>query len=655
MSMKVIAYANGNPLALEIYGQELKGKMSEMDAAFVKLKKDPPHTIRDGLRSVYNSLDIESMSLDTSDLKIDVKHDVFKNMFNLRYLRIYNSSTKDVTGLNFPNGLGSLPCQLRLLHWENYPLQALPQNIDFGHLVELSMPYSQLQELAAITTKNLKMLKRIRLRHSQQLVRFDQLLYAGNIELIDLQYCTRLERFPDTSELQHLRVVNLSGCTEIKSFQGAPPNIEELHLQGTSISEIPISMVTHSSQVKLDRKKLLSILDEFEDDEHIDLESVTNMAKVSSCTRGFGKLVHLNMKDCSKLECLPDMVSLESLQVLLLSGCSRLGKIKTFPRNMRKLYIGGTAVREVPQLPQTLEFLNAHGCKCLESIDFDFEQLPRHYIFSDCYSLSSQLIAKFLEKGLTRVANLARAKQQELNEAPEVSMCIPIKARHRALFSLQFSSNAKIDLPPLIQKSLSGFAMSVVVSFKEDYHNALGFGIRCVCTWKSGDDEPDRILERFYQCWAPLEVPKVERDHIFVFYDTGMHPSASEDSRPEVTFEFHTVSWGNKLLGDTCRVTECGVQVIKPPTDGITTESEAIRIIEDDLPSRPSSREPEAKTRSLSSRDMLRKLVGCFSRVKKSRKDRTKTLTDRERSEREAFKLALNTAENAAANAVVII
>lgn len=61
MSMKVIAYANGNPLALEIYGQELKGKMSEMDAAFVKLKKDPPHTIRDGLRSVYNSLGEEHL------------------------------------------------------------------------------------------------------------------------------------------------------------------------------------------------------------------------------------------------------------------------------------------------------------------------------------------------------------------------------------------------------------------------------------------------------------------------------------------------------------------------------------------------------------------------------------------------------------------
>ncbi|KAG2300257.1 hypothetical protein Bca52824_036729 [Brassica carinata] len=666
MSMKVVDYANGNPLALQIFGQELKAKMSEMDDAFVNLKQYPPQKIQDGLRnnvlqmsnlikdigkdilngeterctrmwdpsnikylleddkvkasgepketlkSVVVVEDIDSMSLDTSNFKFDVKNDVFKNMFNLRYLKIYNSSTKDVPGLNFPNGLGSLPCQLRLLYWENYPLQALPKDIYLGHLVELSMPYSQLQELTALTTKHLKMLKRIRLCHSQQIVKFDHFLYAQNVELIDLQGCTRLGSFPDTSELQHLRVVNLSGCTEIKSFRGAPPNIEELHLQGTSISEIPISMVTHSSQVKLDRKKLLSILDEFEDDDLVDLESVTNLVKVRSYNnhQGFGKLVHLNMKDCSKLRCLPDMVNLESLQVLLLSGCTRLEEIMGFPRNMRKLYIGGTAVKEVPQLPQTLEFLNAHGCKYLKSIHLDFEQLPRHYIFSNCYNLSSQVISEFLEKGLTRVADLVRAKQQELNVAPEASICIPIDARQRPLFRLQASPNAKIDLSPWTQKSLSGFAMSVVVSFKDDYHNALGFGIRCVCRWKKtgNNDQPDRtLIERFYQCWAPLEAPKVEWDHIFVFYDSKMLPTAIEENHSdmpaaEVTFEFHTVSWGNKLLGDTCRVTECGVQVIKPPTDGITTESEAISIVEDHPPPRASSsKELEAKTRSLSS------------------------------------------------------
>lgn len=257
------------------------------------------------------------------------------------------------------------------------------------------------------------MLKRIRLCHSQQLFEFDLPLKAQNIELIDLQGCARLRNFPDTSQLQHLRVINLSGCTEIIGFQGAPPNIEELHLQGTRIKEIPISIVSHSPQnVKLDRQKLLTLLENFEDVEHIDLESVTELVKVSSDNQSFGKLVHLNMKDCSHLKSLPDMVNLESLQVLHLSGCSELKEIKGFPRYMRKLYIGGTAIVEVPQLPKNLEFLNAHGCTHLKSVCLDFEQLPRHYTFSNCFNFSSQVISAFLEKGLTRISSLARAHQQ---------------------------------------------------------------------------------------------------------------------------------------------------------------------------------------------------------------------------------------------------
>jgi len=254
------------------------------------------------------------------------------------------------------------------------------------------------------------MLKRLILSHSLQLVECDILIYAQNIELIDLQGCTGLQRFPDTSQLQNLRVVNLSGCTEIKCFSGVPPNIEELHLQGTRIREIPIFNATHPPKVKLDRKKLWNLLENFSDVEHIDLECVTNLATVTSNNHVMGKLVCLNMKYCSNLRGLPDMVSLESLKVLYLSGCSELEKIMGFPRNLKKLYVGGTAIRELPQLPNSLEFLNAHGCKHLKSINLDFEQLPRHFIFSNCYRFSSQVIAEFVEKGL--VASLARAKQE---------------------------------------------------------------------------------------------------------------------------------------------------------------------------------------------------------------------------------------------------
>jgi len=91
--------------------------------------------------------DIEGISLDTSNLLFDVKPTAFENMLNLRFLKIYCSNYDDISGLRLPRGLESLPYELRLLHWENYPLQSLPQDFDSCHLVELNMSNSQLQKL----------------------------------------------------------------------------------------------------------------------------------------------------------------------------------------------------------------------------------------------------------------------------------------------------------------------------------------------------------------------------------------------------------------------------------------------------------------------------------------------------------------------------
>ncbi|KAG7536360.1 hypothetical protein ISN44_As13g003160, partial [Arabidopsis suecica] len=87
------------------------------------------------------------------------------------------------------------------------------------------MPYSNLQTLWK-GTKNLKMLKRINLRHSQNLLEVDELSEAQNIEQIDLCGCKSLQRFPDIHQLQKLRVVDLSGCTNIQSLPEFPSNVE---------------------------------------------------------------------------------------------------------------------------------------------------------------------------------------------------------------------------------------------------------------------------------------------------------------------------------------------------------------------------------------------------------------------------------------------
>lgn len=81
-----------------------------------------------------------------------------------------------------------------------------------------------------------------------------------------------------------------------------------------------------------------------------------------SANQHLGKLVGLNMKDCVHLTSLPDMADLELLLVLDLSGCSNLNDIQGFPRNLEELYLAGTAIKEFPQLPLSLEILNAHGC-----------------------------------------------------------------------------------------------------------------------------------------------------------------------------------------------------------------------------------------------------------------------------------------------------
>lgn len=214
------------------------------------------------------------------------------------------------------------------------------------------------------------MLKVVRLCHSQKLTDISDLLKAQDLEVLDLRGCTKLQSFPAMGQLQHLRVVNLSGCTEIRSFPEVSPNIKELHLQGTGIRELPVSTVTLSPQDKLNRE-LANLLSEFPGiSDILKHEQLTSLIKPVSANQHLGKLVRLNMKDCVHLTSLPDMADLESLQVLDLSGCSKLSVIQGFPRNLKELYLGGTAIEKLPQIPSGLEILNAQGQRfCKECSD----------------------------------------------------------------------------------------------------------------------------------------------------------------------------------------------------------------------------------------------------------------------------------------------
>ncbi|KAG7544876.1 Leucine-rich repeat [Arabidopsis suecica] len=423
--IEVLDYANGNPLALSLYGRKLKGKtQSKLEAAFLTpnkihdlfkcsyetLNKNEksifldiacffkgenvdyviqllegcgffPHVginvlvekslvtisenrvnmhriIQDFGREINNSEtvqmggrrrlwepctikflledykpegieDIEGIFLDASKLCFDVKPTVFENMLNLRFLKIYCSSYENQHELRLPKGLESLPYELRLLHWEYYPLPSLPQDFDPCHLVELNLPYSQLQKLWG-GTKNLKMLKMVRLCHSQQLTEIDDICSAQNIELIDLQGCIKLPSFSATGQLQHLRVVNLENCSSL---------VELSFCHCSSLVELPSSFGNATNLKKLNLAGCLSLIElpaSIGNATNLEILDLTNCSRFVELPSSFGNasLKELYLTGCSSLVELPASIEYAvNLEILNLSNCSSLLQLPSSIRN----------------------------------------------------------------------------------------------------------------------------------------------------------------------------------------------------------------------------------------------------------------------------------------------------------------------------------
>ena len=62
-------------------------------------------------------------------------------------------------------------------------------------------------------------------------------------------------------------------------------------------------------------------------------------------------LILLDLNNCKCLKCLPSKISWESLDIFILSGCSKLKKFPEIMRNMSwllKLYLDGTTIEDLP-------------------------------------------------------------------------------------------------------------------------------------------------------------------------------------------------------------------------------------------------------------------------------------------------------------------
>ncbi|XP_050253756.1 disease resistance protein RPV1-like [Quercus robur] len=124
--------------------------------------------------------------------------------------------------------------------------------------------------------------------------------------------------------------------------------------------------------------------------EKLFLEDCINLLRVHKSIGVHKQLTILNLKGCKNLRSLPNKFEMRSLEILILSGCSKVKKIPEFEKDMLvlNLYLDDTAITELPTsigVLKKLTSLNLKACKSLKTLPNKFEMESLKILtLSDC-------------------------------------------------------------------------------------------------------------------------------------------------------------------------------------------------------------------------------------------------------------------------------
>ncbi|CAI8607921.1 unnamed protein product [Vicia faba] len=290
-----------------------------------------PDDIYHVLKDNKGSEALRSMAIRLSEIKeLQLSPRVFAKMSKLKFLDIYTKGSQNEGSLSLPGGLESLPNELRYLRWEYYPLESLPSKFSAENLVTLNLPYSQLKKLWH-GVKDLGNLNVLILHSSTLLTELPDFSKATSLAVLDLHFCIGLTSVhPSVFSLKKLKKLDVSGCisltslqsnnthvsslsylslyncTALKEFSVTSENMKELNLELTDIKELPSSI---GLQTKLEKLHL----------GHTRIEILPK--SINNLTR----LRHLDLHECRELQTLPELPP--SLETLDADGCVSLENV----------------------------------------------------------------------------------------------------------------------------------------------------------------------------------------------------------------------------------------------------------------------------------------------------------------------------------------
>ncbi|XP_010449699.1 PREDICTED: protein SUPPRESSOR OF npr1-1, CONSTITUTIVE 1 isoform X2 [Camelina sativa] len=278
--------------------------------------------------------------------------------------------------LDLPKRLDYLPPKLKLLKWNNCPLNCLPNSFKAAYLVELTLENSDLEKLWPWEeTPQLGRLKTLNLYGSKHLKEIPDLSSAINLERLVLIECTSLVTLSSSiHNVTKLKYLYMMGCTKLQTLWEGVQSLGCLLTMNLSscktLKEIP------------DLSKATNL-------ESLELNNCKSLVKFPSSIQKLQNLVELKMKGCTRLEDLSTGSLLSSLKILDLSDCSSLRSFPLISLNIVCLYLENTGIEEVPPWIEhfsTLKVLMMYCCKRLKYISPNiFSMKSLDFVdFTDC-------------------------------------------------------------------------------------------------------------------------------------------------------------------------------------------------------------------------------------------------------------------------------
>ncbi|QHN76793.1 Putative disease resistance protein [Arachis hypogaea] len=446
------------------------------------------------LRGDKGSEAIRSISakLPLLNKKLQLSPQVFAKMSNLHFLELLAPYTcpsyfpQDQMSLYFPEGLESLPNELRFLLWMHYPMEALPTQFSAENLQILSLPVNRVKKLWH-QEQNLRSLKRVSLLCSNQLTESPDFSNATNLEVLNLGWssklihvhpsvfsleklttlylanCVSLTSLISDTHLRSLRSLYLDGCTALKEFSVISMNMVKLYLDHTGIKQLPASI---GIQSKLEVLSVANSTIEYLP------ESIKHLLRLRS----------LNLRDCRELQTLPELPpNIEDLNV---EGCISL-KTVLFP------------VTVAEQMKEERKKVALWNCVALD----------QHSL--EAIGLNAQInILKFAHQHLSRL----ESDSYQDYDADGATYVYPGSRIPKWLLHRTIGDHITIDVPFGLPSNQLGFIFAFIVPKVASEGLFLNFSLSV------GDDEDEGNSIKLR---LPRPGQEIASDHVYLMYDVA--------------------------------------------------------------------------------------------------------------------------------------